>query len=381
MTAPRLFLTGPPELVQPALADLRAELPGLVAAVASPAALLRCCAAGDVEVAVVAVPADPGAPCPWATLERLAAVAPGVGRLLLLGARDFDRLQRGMRVGADDAVALPVPAGAWAAAVQRARAAGQRRTGAAGPAGAPPPGRLLAVWSARGGAGKTLVSAGLALAAHGLRRGRVLLVDLDLQFGGAAAHLGLQPERSLADLLPVVGELEADHLEGALALHPTGLPVLCGGAGPAAAAVVTGAQTGAVLAAYRQRYDLVVADLPSWLGPAALAALAAADAVLYVVTPDAPAVQSLVLALPRLAAAGVPVRERLGLVVNRTSVRADLQPAEIATLVSLPLLGQVRAGFWQLQGALTAGGSPLAPGGRSHPVGADLLRLANVVTG
>ena len=69
--------------------------------------------------------------------------------------------------------------------------------------GFPPPQRtskVIVVISPKGGSGKTAVSANLSVALAQRHPGRVVAVDLDVQFGDLGTALSLMPERTLAQL-------------------------------------------------------------------------------------------------------------------------------------------------------------------------------------
>ena len=108
-----------------------------------------------------------------------------------------------LRAGAHEIVLLPAEAPAVTDAVHKAMARASTAPVAAAPAAAMAP--IVAVLGPKGGVGKTTVSTNLAtvLAATGKR---VLLVDLDLQFGDVGLVLGVEPERTIYDLVTAEGE-------------------------------------------------------------------------------------------------------------------------------------------------------------------------------
>jgi pilus assembly protein CpaE len=61
--------------------------------------------------------------------------------------------------------------------------------------------RTVAVYSPKGGVGTTTIATNVAVAAARRRPDRVVLVDLNLQFGGAATHLNLEPHQTIADVV------------------------------------------------------------------------------------------------------------------------------------------------------------------------------------
>lgn len=267
--------------------------------------------------------------------------------VVLLRRPDFDLARRVSRAGATDVLLIPGELPGLAESVRRALI---RARSAAGEAGRPP-GRLVALYSAKGGSGRTLLAANLALALQDKRR--VLLIDLDLQTGGAETALGLKAERSLLDLLPVLDELNETHLRNVVTAHPSGLDLL---AAPAAGAVVdqlAPPQIGPLLTTCRRYYDMVVFDLPAWRNPGTQAVLSSADQILYIITPDAMSIAVLQRTLPVLRS--VRSAEHLSLVVNRKSSGNELKSQDIARLVDLPVIGEIRAAYREIEPLLNLG--------------------------
>lgn len=246
-------------------------------------------------------------------------------------------------------------------------------------AGVPGRAYTIAVWSARGGSGKTFLASSMALAERVRTGRRVLLVELSLDFGGAEVFLDLRPERGVADLLPVLDELDPSHFERALTVHPSGLLVLC--AGDRTGLAPSAAQVHALLRFCRAHHDLVILDVPSTLGEVTWAALTEATAVLYVLTPDLPGVQGLRRAIGRIEAERPSLLHRFGLAVNRAARGNQFGFRDIERLAGLPVLGQIRAAFWELQGHLARSRLPVSPSGRPTPLSRDVVRLASRLVG
>ena len=283
--------------------------------------------------------------------------------ILLAPALDPDTLRAAYRAGAVDCLLVPGELEALPAAVRRAGSAGRSA------------GRLYGLYSAKGGSGRTLLAALLALALQVRMQRRTLLIDLNLQFGGVEALLNLRPARNLMHLLPVAGELTPEHMARVACPHPSGLATLCSPADPALAAGVGPEAVRQLLVACRRYYDAVVVDLPAALDPPTLAALAACDRVLYVATPDALAVPPLQRALGYLASTATLAPGRLSLVINRASGSADVRPADLTLLTGLPMAGTVRADFRHVQPLLSGDRDLLSPDAAGGP-GRDIAQLA-----
>ena len=75
-------------------------------------------------------------------------------------------------------------------------------------------GRVITVFSPKGGTGKTVTATNLAASFAKYAGKRTLLLDLDLQFGDAAIMLGIEPEKTIYDLVVAPGELDPEKLAG-----------------------------------------------------------------------------------------------------------------------------------------------------------------------
>lgn len=190
---------------------------------------------------------------------------------------------------------------------------------------------LIAIWSPKGGVGKTLLATGLAV--HLSRRlpGEVLLCDLDA--GKADVAPLLQSGRH-----PTILEYGG----GALATlgHPSGIRLLPGPSRITEEPLVTGPLVDSVLAAARATYSAVVADLDSDLREATAVALSRASAVLLVTTPDLLAIYAVRRFLQEAMAEGVELAP-YRLVINRTTDRQEIAEKEITELLEVPLAGRV----------------------------------------
>ena len=158
--------------------------------------------------------------------------------------------------------------------------------------------KLLTIASATGGCGKTFFATNAAsiFTAAGAR---VLLVDLDLQFGEVAAALQVQHAYTLYDgLYGTSGErLPAsamrEHLDDLVYHHPLGFDVLTAPRDPVLADFVGARDAMTMLDAVLPRYDIVIADTPPSLNDVVIAALDRSDLVAVLATLDVPSLRNL----------------------------------------------------------------------------------------
>jgi secretion/DNA translocation related CpaE-like protein len=201
-------------------------------------------------------------------------------------------------------------------------------------AGTGPGGCVLAVVGGRGGAGASVMAAGLAVTAVRMGR-RAVLVDGDPYGGGLDLVLGWEGSAGLRwpGLAHAAGGVSVGALAEALP-HDGELAVLsCDRDDP----VVPLEAMEAALEAGRCGWHLTVIDLPRRFDQSGEAALAAADHVLLVV----PAELRACAAASRVAAEALRHTQSLSIVV-RTPAPGRLAAREIARALELPLAGSYR---------------------------------------
>jgi pilus assembly protein CpaE len=189
-------------------------------------------------------------------------------------------------------------------------------------------GRVITVFSPKGGTGKTVLATNVGAYLASKSGLRVLLVDLDLQFGDAAIMLGLDPERTMFDLVQAGGHLDPGKLTGYTTHHRTGLDVLVAPLLPEQAELVTEEKVMRLVEVAREAYDLVVIDTsPFFYGPM-LALLAPTDELLMLCGLDVPTLKNVRLSLRTLELLGFPA-SRTSLVLNRVSPDCGLTSRDV----------------------------------------------------
>jgi pilus assembly protein CpaE len=237
-------------------------------------------------------------------------------------------LRRALRAGADGFFLWPAEREELAAAAGRARPS-EDALGA--------PGRVVAVYGPRGGAGTTFVATHLA-AALAKRQRRCVLIDLDVLFADASAAIGVpldEDVRTIADLAPLSSEIAPRHLLEVMWRHPTGFDALLA-PGEERISTRVGAETyrPAIMAA-RHTCDVVVLHLPRALDDVVRAGLELADRVLVVLGLD---VLSFRDAKRAIEIAGL--NERCEFVVNRTG-RSEVTPKDVERVFGRPAVAVI----------------------------------------
>ena len=148
-------------------------------------------------------------------------------------------------------------------------------------------GHVYAVFSPRGGAGKTTLAVNLATQHAVEQPERTALLDLSLTFGHAAALLDLEPETSLAAVpFESLNDFDRRTLGQYMMQHPTGLQVLVAGTRPEEGEVVTAAHVRSALATMKRQFSATFVDCGSAFDEPTIAALEMADRIIVVCTPE-----------------------------------------------------------------------------------------------
>jgi pilus assembly protein CpaE len=189
-------------------------------------------------------------------------------------------------------------------------------------------GRVVTVFSPKGGTGKTVTATnlGTSLAKHWGKR--ALLLDLDLQFGDAAIMLGIEPEKTIYDLVTAPGELDSEKLAGYTTRHASGVEILPAPLRPEDAELVTEAKLARLLEVARESYDVIVVDTSPFFHGPMLATLDRTDELLLLCGLDVPTLKNVRLSLQTLELLSFP-SDRIRLALNRANSKVGMKPKEV----------------------------------------------------
>lgn len=198
-------------------------------------------------------------------------------------------------------------------------------------------GKIVLVFSSKGGCGKTTVSTNLAAAlASGGEGHSVCLVDFDLETGDVAIALQLDPVKTISDALGMQGGLDERALSSLVVPYKAQMDCLLAPTKPADAEFVSAALAGEVLTVLSDMYDYIVIDSPPAFTDVILKCFDMADAYVLLTTLDMPALKNLKVTLDTLDNLGFP-RSKWQIVLNRSGSRVGLSPADIERTVGVPI--------------------------------------------
>jgi len=232
-------------------------------------------------------------------------------------------LEDALEAGVADVLPLPQLTENIVFSIRKTCHVGRRAQSAAGRRG-----RVVTVFSPKGGIGKTVVSVNLAASLAKFHGKRTLLLDLDLQFGDAAIMLGIEPEKTIYDLVVAPGELDHEKLAGYTSAHPCGLDILAAPLRPEDAELVTEGKLSRLLEVARVSYDTIVVDTSPFFHGPMLATLDRTDELLLICNMDVPTIKNVRLALQTLELLSFP-QDRVRVVLNRANTNVGIKHSEV----------------------------------------------------
>ncbi len=252
---------------------------------------------------------------------------------------EADYMRRAMLAGARDFIAKP-PSGDELIATIRSlaeRAQEQRKSlerptthnvqPIAGMGYALPEGKVIAIYSAKGGVGCTVLATNIALGLQ-TEETPTVLVDTSLQFGDVAVSLNLQIKFSIADVSPRADEIDPELLGEILLHHDSGLCVLAAPPRPEMADEVNSEQIRKVLQHLRRQFAYVIVDMSSNMDDIALAVMDATDILVVVTVPEIPSIKDARLLFDLLTVLEFP-KENVFFVLNKMDRKSGITPEAV----------------------------------------------------
>ena len=330
-----------------------------------------------------------------ATAEQLASRAPTTAIIMMSVQGEADYLRRSMLAGAREFLVKPFSSEELAASIRQVvtrerekmtrvgAAAGNAAAAApaanghspahAAPADAPA-GRVVTMFSPKGGVGRTTLAVNLAAAAASLGQ-RVALVDGSLQFGDIGMMLNLDPKnKSIADFARDSAAGEPEPLEGVLVKHRIGVDVLMAPPSPEMAELVTAEHVERACTALRATHDLIVVDAWPWLHDTTLSFLDQSDMVVVLLSLEITSIKDSRQFLAVVEQLGYPP-SKVQLLLNRSDaaygIRAQDAERSIGRRIEHTVVSDGRTVVTSLNR-----GQPFVLASPQAKVSQDVLRLA-----
>ncbi len=305
-------------------------------------------------------------------VERVKSHHPDIAIFFSSADKDPDLIMSAMRVGAQEYLDRPISGDKLRRAVERvSKLKSQTVRGSHGD------GRIISVFSKKGGLGATTISVNIAIALARLTSQQVALLDLDLHLGDVTSFLDLKSDYSILDACGENGEVELAKLQSCLTHHSSGLYVLLEPADPVDADAVTPDHIDQILSQMQSLFTHLVIDTMHSFEPRTMVALERSDLILLPVVANISSVRAAKKTLGVLRSIG-DGSEKVAVVVNRVSRNDNIRVSEIEETLGSPVFWTLPNNYRIVVDAMNSG-KPIMQNRNLANIGKSFLQMAESV--
>jgi pilus assembly protein CpaE len=301
-------------------------------------------------------------------IQRLNLESPNTAIISAAPNQSPELLLQSLRAGAREFLQLPVKEQELKTVLDRVAAF------CAGHVEAPKKkGRVIAVFSSKGGCGTSFIATNLAVATNA----RTALVDLNLQAGDLPLFLGIDPKYSFADMAENRARLDDSLINSFVAPYSSSLSLLAAPKEADSADEIEPEHVFDVLQRMRESFEYIVLDPQHTFDSITLAALDLSDEIVLVLTLDIPAIRSTQRALEIFDRLGYP-RKKIRIVVNRWSKQIDLDLRQVEKFLGEPVIGFIPSDYQTAVTSINLG-QPLVKSDPNCKISMEVRRIAKTL--
>ena len=281
------------------------------------------------EMVIIGLGQDPDASI--GAISSLSRDFPSLYLLALSEKSDSDLILRAMRAGAHDFLCKPLKEIDIRAAVEKVfklKAARQDKMSDGG--------RILSVFSNKGGNGTTTIAVNLADALVRFHGKKVALVDLVLSHGDVTMFFNVNPSYSIIDLAKNAQKADYDFLHTLLVKHSSGVYILADPPMIEDAEHISAGQVKDVLDTLRSMFDFIIVDTPHQFDERTLTALEMSETILLVSLLNLPSLRNTQKCLDLFGRIGLR-DERVRLVLSRYLPNDEIPKDSIEGILNCPV--------------------------------------------
>lgn len=189
-------------------------------------------------------------------------------------------------------------------------------------------GAVTSFISAKGGSGATTIAVNVAEILASSYDAKVLLIDLDIQFGDAGLLLDLKPTNNVLEALLQPNRVDSVFLDALITKHESGLDVLTSPADISPMGGISPEGVTNVINAAAELYDFVILDVPRVLTSWTMTALRESNPVLVVGENNISSIRDTKLLLDRMAQEGIRTEDIIEVINNRAMSKDSSIPVD-----------------------------------------------------
>jgi pilus assembly protein CpaE len=310
---------------------------------------------------------------PASTIGPLAGEFPNLYILALSATHTAEYALETMRAGAHDLLCKPLREVDLSIAVEKARKARVRKEPAERR------GKIVTVFSNKGGNGTTTIAANLSEALATDHGKRVVVVDLVMGQGDVTMFFNVTPTYTVLDLARNNGKADPEYIDSLIVRHSSGVCILADPPRIEDAEQISADQVRDMLATLASTFDVVVVDTPHLFDEKTLAALEMSDTILLVTLLNLPSLKNTQRSIELFARLGI-LDDRVQLVLSRYLPNDEIPKESIEGILNCPIFYAVPNDYPTVLSSINRGKllSEVAP---EKEVTAAFRRMAELLTG
>ena len=197
-------------------------------------------------------------------------------------------------------------------------------------------GKVISVYSPKGGSGVSTIVANLGYVLKEIRpESRVLLMDLDMQYGDISILYNQIPNRSIIDIAIRIQNIDEDLIQSVVFPDETsGVDLLAPPQKIDLASELDTATLTKIITELRKIYDLIIVNVDSYLTESSVSCLTNSDLILLIALQQVAALRSLRACISFLHDLGVG-REKFAIILNRFDETSSITPKKIGEMLSV----------------------------------------------
>lgn len=212
--------------------------------------------------------------------------------------------------------------------------------------------KVISVYGAKGGLGKTTIAVNLAVKLAAMNR-KVALVDLDLHLGDVHIFMDIDPKETISDLMQDMVTPSIDSIRSYMNMHSSGVQILCAPRSPEYADLVAPDRLQTLIGILRSGYDFVILDLPSDFSDTTLSALEASSLILFITGLDISILKNSKVTMNILESLGQKSKVRT--IINRAVEMNSILISDVQQIVDAPILARIPSDYMTAVVALNRG--------------------------
>lgn len=232
---------------------------------------------------------------------------------------------------------------------------------------------VITVFGAKGGLGKSTISANLAVNLAEKRK-KVVLVDLDLQFGDINIFLDIEPKETIIELVQEVITPNIDSVRSYMTVHSSGVHVLCAPRSPEYAELVSPERILSLLSLLRSYYDYVIIDTAPSFSEVNMTAIESSSFIFFVTGLDISILKNSKLSISLLES--LQQTDKVRVIVNRSVDMSTITINDVQKIIGHPIWAKIPSDYKVSVNALNRG-IPFVTGAPNSKLSQSINDLAD----